>query len=97
KGAPARPLAELVDPAIPVLATRTVDVRWDPERRVARNDSVYFESDTLFAVGRYSFVDDHVLNGFPYFYSIVPISFVPAESPEGDILLMGNPSATNAK
>ncbi len=96
-GAPARPLAELIDPsATSLLITKTV-VRWDPAQRKVRPDSSYEELDTLFVVGRYSFVDSHVLNGFPYFYSIVPVSIVPGETPETDRVLMGNPSATNAQ
>jgi len=42
-------------------------------------------------------VDTHVLNGFPYFYAIVPISVVPGDTPATDLLLQGNPSATNAQ
>ena len=97
KGTPARPLTELIDPAAPALTIAPVEVRWDPERRAVRNDSSYVESDTLFALGRYSFVDEHVLNGFPYFYSIVPLSLVPGDSAGADILLSGNPNASNAQ
>jgi hypothetical protein len=100
KGTPARPLSELVDPSAPIVTIQSIPVRWDPVLRRARSDpgfTPYTEQDTLFALGRYSFVDNHVLNGFPYFYSIVPISVVPGETAETDILLMGNPSATNAQ
>jgi hypothetical protein len=55
------------------------------------------EVDTLFAIGRYSFVDKNVLNGFPYFYSIVPVSVVPGNTPEDDIVLSGTPGATNSQ
>jgi hypothetical protein len=77
-----------------------VQVRWDPVTRRARADSSFVprtEIDTLFAVGRYSYVDTHVLNGFPYFYSVVPISVVPGETAETDLVLQGNPSASNAQ
>jgi hypothetical protein len=70
KGTPARPLSELVDPSIPIVNISPILVRWDPNQRKVRNDSSYTQIDTLFAVGRYSYVDTHVLNGFPYFYSI---------------------------
>ena len=100
KGTPARPLPELIDPSAPIITITEVPVRWDPVRRRVNNDPDYTpitEQDTLFALGRYSFVDDHVLNGFPYFYSIVPVSVVPGETSATDLLLMGNPSATNAQ
>jgi hypothetical protein len=97
KGTPARPLSELVDPAAPFLTVTPVDVRWDPVLRVARDDSSYIQVDTLFAVGRYSCVDTHVLNGFPYFYSIVPLSLVPGDSAGADVVLQGNPGAFNAQ
>jgi hypothetical protein len=97
KGTPARPLSELVDPSVPIINISPILVRWDPARRAVRNDSSYTEVDTLFAVGRYSFVDTHVLNGFPYFYSIVPVSVVPGDTPETDVILQGNPSANNAQ
>ncbi len=93
----ARPLSQLVDPAIPFLTITPVEVRWDPSLRSARDDSTYIQVDTLFAVGRYSYVDTHVLNGFPYFYSIVPISLVPGDSAGADVVLQGNPSASNAQ
>jgi hypothetical protein len=96
-GTPAHPLSELIDPTAPILSISPIIVRWDPAIRRTRNDSSYTEVDTLFALGRYSFVDTHVLNGFPYFYSIVPISVVPGDTPDGDLLLQGNPSATNAQ
>ena len=38
-----------------------------------------------------------MLNGFPYFYSIVPVSIVPGETSATDVILSGNPSATNAQ
>src|SRR5439155_23922260 len=97
KGTPAHPLSDLVDPSIPIVNISPVLVRWDPNRRRVRNDSSYTEVDTLFAVGRYSFVDPHVLNGFPYFYSVVPISVVPGDSAGSDVILQGNPSASNAQ
>jgi hypothetical protein len=97
KGTPAHPLSELIDTSIPIVNISPILVRWDPNRRRVRNDSSYTEIDTLFAVGRYSFVDPHVLNGFPYFYSIVPLSVVPADSAANDIVLQGNPSANNAQ
>ena len=37
------------------------------------------------------------VNGFPYFYSVVPVSIVPGDTPATDITLSGNPSATNAQ
>lgn len=97
KGTPARPLAELIDPSIPIVNISPIQVRWDPVRRLVRNDSSYTEIDTLFGVGRYTYVDTHVLNGFPYFYSIVPVSLVPGDSVPGDVVLQGNPSASNAQ
>jgi hypothetical protein len=96
-GTPARPLSELVDPSARILSMNSTVVRWDPAQRRVRNDSSYVEEDTLFALGRYSYVDTHVLNGFPYFYSIVPVSVVPGETADTDLLLQGNPSATNAQ
>jgi hypothetical protein len=96
-GTPAHSLSELIDPTAAILNISPVIVRWDPARRAVRNDSSYVEMDSLFALGRYTYVDTHVLNGFPYFYSIVPISVVPGETSEGDLLLQGNPSATNAQ
>jgi hypothetical protein len=97
EGTPARSLSELIDPSAPMLSTSSVIVRWDPALRRVRNDSSYVEQDTLYALGRYSYTDTHVLNGFPYFYSIVPISIVPGDTPDKDLLLQGNPSATNAQ
>jgi len=97
KGTSARPLSELTDASAPVVNVNSVVVRWDPVQRVVRNDSSYVEYDTLFAVGRYSYVDTHVLNGFPYFYSVVPLSVVPGDSAATDLLLQGNPSASNAQ
>jgi len=97
KGTPARPLSELIDPSIPIVNISPTLVRWDPNRRQVRSDSSYTEIDTLFAVGRYSYVDTHVLNGFPYFYSVVPLSLVPGDSAGADITLQGNPSASNAQ
>jgi hypothetical protein len=96
-GTAARPLSELIDPSAPMLLTTRTVVRWDPARRMARSDSSYTEDDTLYAVGRYSYVDTHVLNGFPYFYSIVPMSIVPGDTPETDLLLQGNPGASNSQ
>jgi hypothetical protein len=97
KGTPARPLAELVDPSVPIINISPILVRWDPNERRVSNDTSYVEIDTLFAVGRYSYVDTHVLNGFPYFYSIVPVSVVPGDSAGADVVLQGNPSASNAQ
>ena len=97
KGTPARSLSELIDPSIPIINISPTLVRWDPARRSVRNDSSYVETDTLFAVGRYSYVDTHVLNGFPYFYSVVPVSVVPGDSVPADVVLQGNPSASNAQ
>jgi len=97
KGTPAHPLSEMVDPSIPIVNISPIQVRWDPRRRQVRNDSSYTEIDTLFAVGRYTFVDTHVLNGFPYFYSVVPVSVVPGDSIPNDVILQGNPSASNAQ
>jgi hypothetical protein len=100
KGTPARPLSELIDPTTPIVTINSVPVRWDPVERRVITDPGYvpvIEQDTLYAVGRYSYVDTHVLNGFPYFYSIVPLSIVPGETAATDLLLMGNPSATNAQ
>jgi hypothetical protein len=97
KGTPARPLSELVDPSMPIVNISPILVRWDPNLRRVRNDTSYTQIDTLFAVGRYSFVDTHVLNGFPYFYSIVPVSVIPGETSGSDVVLLGNPSANNAQ
>jgi hypothetical protein len=97
KGTPARPLSELIDTSVPIINISPVLVRWDPIERRVTPDSSYTEIDTLFAVGRYSYVDTHVLNGFPYFYSIVPLSVVPGDSAAADITLQGNPSASNAQ
>jgi len=97
KGTPARSLSELVDPSARMVEHHTVEVRWDPIHRVVMPDSSYTESDTLYAVGRYSFVDPNVLNGFPYFYSIVPVSIVPGTTTDTDVILSGNPSATNSQ
>ena len=96
-GTPARPLSELIDTSVGMVRTDSVTVSWDPVARAPSNTEFHTEIDTLFAVGRYSFVDTHVLNGFPYFYSIVPISVVPGNATVPDILLIGNPSATNAQ
>jgi hypothetical protein len=98
-GTAARPLSELIDPSIPAVRTDSVTVSWDPVARAPSNTTFHTEIDTLFAVGRYSYTDAHVLNGFPYFYSIVPISVVPgnASGTIADVLLIGNPSATNAQ
>ncbi|HEY6571958.1 MAG TPA: hypothetical protein VI198_01465 [Candidatus Eisenbacteria bacterium] len=94
---PARPLAELIDPTAPVVSTRKVRVAWNHETRSVMRDSTYEESDTLFAVGRYSFVDSNVLNGFPYFYSITPISIAPGATPADDVVLISTPNAQNAQ
>ncbi len=95
-GTPAHPLSELIDPSVGIVHRDSVNVTWD-----SSGDSLttiaHTERDTLFAVGRYSFVDTHVLNGFPYFYSIVPVSIVPGRGNVSDIVLIGNPSATNAQ
>jgi len=97
KGTPANPLSELIDPSVPIVNISPILVRWDPNQRRVRNDSSYTQIDTLFAVGRYSYVDTHVLNGFPYFYSIVPVSVIPGDSAGSDVVLQGNPSASNAQ
>jgi hypothetical protein len=95
-GTPARPLSELIDPSIGFSRIDSINVSWDPILK--RNTSTFrTEVDTLFAVGRYTFVDTHVLNGFPYFYSVVPVSIVPGNGAISDIVLVGNPSATNAQ
>lgn len=95
-GTPARPLSELIDPSIGFSRIDSVRVSWDPiQKKVI--PTTHLEVDTLFAVGRYTFVDTHVLNGFPYFYSIVPVSIVPGNAQISDIVLVGNPSATNAQ
>jgi hypothetical protein len=96
-GTPARPLSELIDPSAPIIKITPVTVSWDPVARAPSPTQFHVEYDTLFAVGRYSFVDTNVLNGFPYFYSIVPVSSVPGLTAAQDILLIGNPSATNAQ
>jgi hypothetical protein len=96
-GTPARPLSELIDPSAPMVENHGVEVRWNPVTRTVMSDSSYTESDTLYAIGRYSFVDHAVLNGFPYFYSIVPLSVVPGATPSDDITLGGNPGATNSQ
>ena len=97
KGTPAHPLSDLIDPAIPLVNISPILVRWDPNTRTVQDSSSHSEIDTLFAVGRYSFVDTHVLNGFPYFYSVVPLSVVPGDSAATDVTLQGNPSASNAQ
>jgi len=96
-GTPARSLGELVDPSAPIVLKKDTRVTWNSETRSVMRDSSYVEADTLFAVGRYSFVDPNVLNGFPYFYSIVPVSIVPGATPELDIQLVSNPSAQNGQ
>ena len=93
----ARPLSEIVDVSAPLVRVTPVTVTWSWELRRSSVATLHTEYDSLFTVGRYSFVDRHVLNGFPYFYSIVPISVVPAPTPEDDILMIGNPNATNAQ
>ena len=95
-GTPAHPLSELIDPSAARVKIDTTAVSWDP---IAKNviPTAHPEYDTLFAVGRYTFVDNHVLNGFPYFYSIVPVSVVPGSGNISDITLIGNPSATNGQ
>jgi len=97
KGTPARSLSELIDPSTPIVLTQDVTVRWDPALRRVNPDTSYIERDSLFAVGRYSFVDTNVLNGFPYFYSIVPVSIVPGATTDQDIVLSSNPSAQNVQ
>lgn len=98
KGTPARPLGEILDPSAALILRDSVEVRWDPiNRRVTGGDTSYVLVDSLFAVGRYSYVDNNVLNGFPYFYSIVPVSIVPGATAATDIVLTGNPSATNSQ
>ncbi len=97
KGTPARPLSELIDPSIPIVNISPTVVRWDPNTRTVQDSVSHTEIDTLFGVGRYSYVDTHVLNGFPYFYSIVPVSVVPGDSAATDVILQGNPSANNAQ
>jgi hypothetical protein len=61
KGTPARPLAELIDASTPIVFTQDINVKWDPVARLVDPDTSYVESDTLFAVGRYSLVDHNVL------------------------------------
>jgi hypothetical protein len=97
KGTPARPLSELIDPSAKLVEYHDVEVRWNPITRKVMPDSSYTETDSLYAVGRYSYVDPNVLNGFPYFYSIVPVSIVPGETAATDVVLSGNPSATNSQ
>jgi len=97
QGTSARPLSELIDPSAALIRAEQVTVSWDPVNRRPSATEFYFEQDSLFAVGRYSFVDTNVLNGFPYFYSIVPVSIVPGATPGSDNTLVGNPSATNAQ
>jgi hypothetical protein len=98
-GTPARPLSELIDPSVAAIRVDSVTVSWDPVARAPSSTEFHTELDTLYAVGRYSFTDTHVLNGFPYFYSVVPVSVVPGnrEGTIPDVLLVGNPSATNAQ
>lgn len=96
-GTPARRIGELIDPAAPIVEAHDVVVRWNATTRSVMSDSSYVESDTLYAIGRYSFVDDNVLNGFPYFYSIVPVSIVPGVTSATDVTLSGNPGATNSQ
>jgi hypothetical protein len=96
-GTPARPLGELIDLSAKMIQVNPVQVRWDPINRSVMTDSTYTEIDTLYSIGRYSFVDNNVLNGFPYFYSIVPVSVVPGETSATDVILSGNPSATNSQ
>jgi hypothetical protein len=95
-GTPARPLSELIDPSAPIVRIDSVSVTWDSVTDSLTTVS-HVERDTLYAVGRYSYVDTHVLNGFPYFYSVVPVSIVPGNSTVSEIVLVGNPSATNAQ
>ena len=100
RGTSARSISELIDASAPIINISPVIVRWDPVQRRVRSDTAftaYTEIDTLFAVGRYSYVDTHVLNGFPYFYSIVPLSIVPGDSAGADIVLQGNPNASNSQ
>jgi hypothetical protein len=93
----ARPLPEIIDVSAPLVRVTPVTVSWSWELRGSSPATIHTELDSLFALGRYSFVDRHVLNGFPYFYSIVPVSIVPGPTPEEDILMVGSPSATNAQ
>ncbi|HEU4335116.1 MAG TPA: hypothetical protein VFT32_11520 [Candidatus Eisenbacteria bacterium] len=93
----ARPLSDLVDPSSPIVLTQPVRVSWNHETRSVMRDSSYTEIDTLFAVGRYSYEDRNVLNGFPYFYSIVPVSVVPVAGSADDLVLYGTPSAQNGQ
>jgi len=94
---PARPLQELIDPTAPVVLTQNVRVTWNHDTRSVMRDSSSTESDTLFAVGRYSFVDSNVLNGFAYFYSIAPVSIVPGATSALDIVLVSTPNAQNVQ
>ena len=97
KGTSARPLSELIDPSAALISVEPITVTWDPVNRRPSAAASHIEYDSLFAVGRYTFVDTNVLNGFPYFYSIVAVSVVPGATPASDITLVGNPSATNAQ
>jgi hypothetical protein len=98
-GTSAKPLSDLIDPSIPAVRAESVTVSWDPVAKAPSNSTFHTEIDTMYAVGRYSFTDTHVLNGFAYFYSIVPVSIVPGnrEGTISDVVLIGNPSATNAQ
>jgi hypothetical protein len=98
-GTAARPLSELIDPSIGWSRIDSILVTWDAAGDTVTTDPsrYHVEVDTLFAVGRYTYVDTHVLNGFPYFYSIVPVSVVPGGGNIPEITLIGNPSATNAQ
>ena len=97
KGTPARPLSELIDPSAALIRVEPVTVSWDPVARRPSLTNFHTEYDSLFAVGRYSYVDKNVLNGFPYFYSIVPVSIIPGATASSDVTLVGNPSASNAQ
>jgi len=93
----ARPLSEIIDVSAPLVRITPVTVTWDWDQRRSWPGGLHTENDTLFAVGRYSYEDRHVLNGFPYFYSIAPLSIVPGPTPADDIQMIGNPNATNAQ
>jgi hypothetical protein len=98
KGSPARPLSELIDPSSAIVSKQDVIVRWNPVTRSVYTDTTHtVETDTLFAVGRYTMVDNNVLDGFPYFYSVVPVSIVPGATPDQDVVLTSNPSAQNSQ
>ncbi|MGE5175807.1 MAG: hypothetical protein ACM3JJ_05465 [Hyphomicrobiales bacterium] len=97
RGSPARSLYELIDPAAPIVTTRNVRVSWDPIARAVSRTDAHVELDTLYAVGRYTFVDSNVLNGFPYFYAIVPVSIVPLGGAAGDLVISSPPTAENAQ